>query len=36
MSFKKQGETSHKKTSLGIIPRSKLILLEIEGIKKVE
>jgi len=34
MTFKKQGETSHKETSFGIIPRSKLILLEIEGIKR--
>lgn len=28
------GETSYKKTALGIVPRSKLILLEIEGTKK--
>ena len=34
MNKKKQGETSHKETSFGIIPRSKLIPLEIEGIKK--
>lgn len=31
---KRKGETSYKKTAFGIIPRSKLILLEIEGIKK--
>jgi len=31
---KKRGETSYKQTSFGIIPRSKLILLEIEGIKR--
>lgn len=31
---KRKGETSYKETALGIIPRSKLILLEIEGIKK--
>lgn len=35
MILKKQGETSYKKTSFGIIPRSKLILFEIEGIKRV-
>ncbi len=29
-----QGETSYKETVFGIIPRSKLILLEVEGIKK--
>lgn len=34
MSIKKDGETSYKETSFGIIPRSKLILLEIEGIKR--
>lgn len=33
--MKKQiGETSHKQTAFGIIPRSKLIPLEIEGIKR--
>lgn len=31
---KRKGETSYKETAFGIIPRSKLILLEIEGIKK--
>jgi len=31
---KRKGETSYKETALGIIPRSKLILLEIEGIKR--
>ncbi|MDO9230918.1 MAG: Fic family protein [bacterium] len=31
---KRKGETSYKETSFGIIPRSKLIPLEIEGIKK--
>ena len=31
---KKQGETSFQETTFGIIPRSKLILLEIEGIKR--
>ncbi len=31
---KKQGETSYKETAFGIIPRSKLIPLEIEGIKR--
>lgn len=31
---KKQGETSFQETAFGIIPRSKLILLEIEGIKR--
>jgi len=31
---KRQGETSYKETAFGIIPRSKLILLEIEGVKK--
>ena len=31
---KRQGETSYKETTFGIIPRSKLIPLEIEGIKK--
>jgi Fic family protein len=31
---KRQGETSYKETAFGIIPRSKLIPLEIEGIKK--
>lgn len=35
MTSKKQGETSWKETTFGIIPRSKLIPLEIEGIKKV-
>lgn len=34
MAKKKIGETSYKETAFGIIPRSKLILLEIEGIKK--
>ena len=34
MTVKKQGETSYKQTAFGIIPRSKLIPLEIEGIKK--
>ena len=31
--IKHAGETSYKATSLGIIPRSQLVLLEIEGIK---
>jgi Fic family protein len=31
---KRIGETSYKETAFGIIPRSKLIPLEIEGIKK--
>lgn len=31
---KRQGETSYKQTAFGIIPRSRLISLEIEGIKK--
>ena len=31
---KRKGETNYKETALGIIPRSKLIPLEIEGIKK--
>lgn len=31
---KRKGETSFRKTAFGIIPRSKLIPLEIEGIKK--
>lgn len=31
---KRQGETSYRKTAFGIIPRSKLIPLEIEGIKR--
>ena len=31
---KKIGETGYKKTAFGIIPRSKLIPLEIEGIKR--
>ena len=31
---KRLGETSYRETSFGIIPRSKLISLEIEGIKK--
>lgn len=31
---KKQGETSFKETAFGIIPRSKLIILEIEGVKR--
>ena len=30
---KRPGETSYKETAFGIIPRSKLIPLEIEGIK---
>lgn len=35
MKMKKRiGETSHKQTAFGIIPRSKLIPLEIEGIKR--
>ena len=34
MSLKKRGETIYKETSFGIIPRSKLIPLEIEGIKR--
>ena len=29
-----KGSTSYKETSFGIIPRSKLIKLELEGIKK--
>lgn len=32
--IKRKGETSYKETAFGIIPRSKLILLEIEGIKR--
>lgn len=32
---KRKGETSYKDTAFGIIPRSELIPLEIEGIKKV-
>ncbi|MFA6171212.1 MAG: Fic family protein [Patescibacteria group bacterium] len=32
--MRRQGETSYKDTSFGIIPRSKLIPLEIEGIKR--
>lgn len=32
---KKKGETSYKQTAFGIIPRSKLIPLEIEGTKRV-
>jgi len=32
---KRQGETSYKQTAFGIIPRSKLIPLEIEAIKRV-
>lgn len=31
---KRIGETSYKETAFGIVPRSQLILLEIEGIKK--
>ncbi len=31
---RKQGETSYKETAFGIIPRSQLIPLEIEGIKR--
>lgn len=31
---RRKGETSYKETAFGIIPRSKLIPLEIEGIKK--
>lgn len=34
MNLKKIGETSYKETAFGIIPRSKLISLEIEGIKR--
>lgn len=32
---KRMGETSYKETALGILPRSKLIQLEAEGIVKV-
>lgn len=31
---KKIGETSYKETALGILPRSRLILLEVEGTKR--
>lgn len=31
---KPSGATSYKQTALGIIPRTKLLLLEIEGTKK--
>ena len=31
---KRKDETSYKQTAFGIIPRSKLILLEIEGVKR--
>lgn len=31
---RRSGETSYKETAFGIIPRSKLILLEIEGIRR--
>jgi Fic family protein len=31
---KRKGETTYKETAFGIIPRSKLVPLEIEGIKK--
>jgi hypothetical protein len=31
---KRIGETSYKETAFGIIPRSQLIPLEIEGIKR--
>jgi len=34
MTTKRQGETSYKETAFGIISRSELIPLEIEGIKK--
>lgn len=34
MAVKKQGETSYKETAFGIISRTKLIPMEIEGIKK--
>lgn len=34
MNAKKLGETSYKETAFGIIPRSKLISLEIEGTKR--
>lgn len=34
MSKKKKGETSYKETAFGIIPRSQIIPLEIEGIKR--
>ena len=34
MMTKKRGETSYKQTAFGIIPRSKLIPSEIEGIKR--
>lgn len=34
MTKKRKGETSYRQTSFGIIPRSKLILLEIEGVKR--
>ncbi len=33
--IKRRGETSYKETSFGIIPRSQLIPLEIEGMKRV-
>lgn len=33
-STKPQGATSYKETAFGIIPRSKLLQLEIEGTKK--
>lgn len=32
--MKRKGETSYKETVFGILPRSELIPLEIEGIKK--
>lgn len=34
MSQRKKGETSYQDTAFGIIPRSQLILMEIEGIKR--
>ena len=34
MTPKRRGETNYKQTAFGIIPRSKLIPLEIEGIKR--
>jgi hypothetical protein len=35
MSSKRIGETSYSNTAFGIIPRSSLIPLEIEGMKRV-
>lgn len=34
MSIRKKGETSYKETALGVVSRSELIPLEIEGIKR--